>query len=65
MTDLTRRKFTGLASASVAAFAATPLYSPAVLGQAKGKLVVIGGGPGGGTIARYVNNEAKGAVDVT
>src|SRR5688572_9459271 len=67
MTDLTRRKFTGLAGASVAALAATPLHAPAVLGQpkAKGRLVVIGGGPGGGTVARYVNNEAKGAIDVT
>ena len=67
MTDLTRRKFTSLAGASFAALATNPLYAPAVLGQpkAKAKLVVIGGGPAGGTVARYVNNEAKGAIDVT
>ena len=42
MTDLTRRKFTGLAGASLAALATTPLFAPAVLGQpkAKPKLVV-------------------------
>jgi NADPH-dependent 2,4-dienoyl-CoA reductase/sulfur reductase-like enzyme len=36
-----------------------------VLGQGKPKLVVIGGGPGGGTVARYVNKDHKGAIDVT
>ena len=42
-----------------------PLFAPRVLGQAKPKLVVIGGGPGGGTVARYVNKDAAGAIDVT
>jgi sulfide dehydrogenase [flavocytochrome c] flavoprotein chain len=67
MTHLTRRKFTHFAGASVAALASSPLYAPAVLGQpkAKARLVVVGGGPGGGTIARYVNKDAAGAVDVT
>ena len=37
----------------------------AYLGQAKPKVVVIGGGPGGGTAARHVNREAAGAIDVT
>jgi sulfide dehydrogenase [flavocytochrome c] flavoprotein subunit len=64
MTDLTRRNFTALAGASLGALA-TPLFAPAVLGQGKPKLVVIGGGPGGGTIARYVNKDLKGAVEVT
>ena len=66
MTDLTRRHFTLLAGASLGTLA-TPLFAPAVLGQAKAKpkLVVIGGGPGGGTIARYVNKDLKGAVEVT
>ena len=66
MTDLTRRKFTSLAGASLAA-ATTPLFAPAVLGQtkAKPKLVVLGGGPGGGTVARFVNKDAAGAIDVT
>jgi NADPH-dependent 2,4-dienoyl-CoA reductase/sulfur reductase-like enzyme len=64
MTDLTRRKFTTLAGASLATLA-TPLFAPRALGQAKPKLVVIGGGPGGGTIARYVNKDAAGAIEVT
>ena len=61
MTNLTRRRFTALAGASLA----TPLFAPAVLGQGKPKLVVIGGGPGGGTVARYVNKDHKGAIEVT
>src|SRR5262245_45367166 len=64
MTDLTRRRFMELAAASGAGIATT-LFAPAVLGQAKPKLVVIGGGPGGGTVARYVNKDAAGAIEVT
>ena len=64
MTDLTRRNFTILAGASLAALS-TPLFAPRAFGQAKPKLVVIGGGPGGGTVARYVNKESAGAIDVT
>ena len=64
MTDLSRRRFTHLAGASLAV-AATPLAAPAAIGQAKPKLVVIGGGPGGGTAARYAAKDSKGAVDVT
>ncbi len=56
MTKLNRRHFTALAGAAAASLAA-----PAVLAGAKMKLVVIGGGPGGATTARYV---AKGAKDV-
>jgi sulfide dehydrogenase [flavocytochrome c] flavoprotein chain len=65
MTDLTRRRFVELAGASTAALATMPLFAPAVLGQGKPKLVVIGGGPGGGTVARYVNKDAAGAIEVT
>ena len=65
MTDLTRRRFSGLAGSSLLSLAATPLFAPAVLGQAKPKLVVIGGGPGGGTVARYVNKDSAGAIEVT
>jgi len=64
MTDLTRRNFTRLAGASLATLS-TPLYAPSVLGQGKPKLVVIGGGPGGGTVARYVQKEGAGAIEVT
>jgi sulfide dehydrogenase [flavocytochrome c] flavoprotein chain len=65
MTNLTRRRFSELAGTSLLSLAATPLFAPAVLGQTKPRLVVIGGGPGGGTVARYVNKEAAGAVEVT
>jgi sulfide dehydrogenase [flavocytochrome c] flavoprotein chain len=67
MTDLTRRRFSGLAGATLLSAATTPLFAPAVLGQSKGKpkLVVIGGGAGGGTIARYVNKDSEGAIEVT
>ena len=64
MTEMTRRNFSLLAGASLAAFS-TPLFAPSVLGQAKPKLVVVGGGPGGGTVARYVDKDSAGAVDVT
>ena len=64
MSNLTRRNFTKLASASLGVLG-TPLFAPAVLGQAKPKLVVIGGGPAGATVARYVQKDAAGAVDVT
>lgn len=56
----TRRVFLGTAAAT-AAFA----YAPPILGQAKPRLVVIGGGAGGGTVARYVAKDSEGAVDVT
>ncbi|MBK0398330.1 FAD-dependent oxidoreductase [Limibaculum sp. M0105] len=41
------------------------LAAPAAIGQAKPRLVVIGGGAGGGTVARYVARDGQGAVDVT
>lgn len=64
MTSLTRRKFTMLTSASLGALA-TPLFAPAVIGQAKPKLVVVGGGPAGATVARSVQKDAEGKIDVT
>jgi NADPH-dependent 2,4-dienoyl-CoA reductase/sulfur reductase-like enzyme len=64
MTSLTRRNFTRLAGASLGAIA-SPLFAPAVIGQAKAKVVVVGGGPGGGTVARYVQRDAGGAIEVT
>jgi NADPH-dependent 2,4-dienoyl-CoA reductase/sulfur reductase-like enzyme len=64
MTELTRRKFSLLAGASFATVS-SPLFSPVALGQGKPRLVVVGGGPGGATVARYVAKESNGAVDVT
>ena len=58
MTKLNRRQF----STMLGATAAGTLAAPAVLAGAKMKLVVIGGGPGGATAARYV---AKGSKDVS
>ncbi|MCW1842827.1 NAD(P)/FAD-dependent oxidoreductase [Prosthecomicrobium hirschii] len=39
--------------------------APMVRGQAKPRVVVIGGGAGGATAARYIAKDSKGAVDVT
>lgn len=48
------------------AIAASSLFAaPAVLGQAKPRVVVIGGGPGGATAARYIAKDSNGAIDVT
>ncbi|MFL9827368.1 FAD/NAD(P)-binding oxidoreductase [Rhodoplanes sp. SY1] len=42
------------------------LAMPAMLrAQAKPRLVVIGGGPAGATVARYVAKDSNGAIDVT
>jgi sulfide dehydrogenase [flavocytochrome c] flavoprotein subunit len=61
MPKLTRRHFTTLAGASLA----SGLFAPAAIGQTKPRVIVIGGGPAGATIARYVNKESNGAVHVT
>ncbi|MDO9526845.1 MAG: NAD(P)/FAD-dependent oxidoreductase [Gemmobacter sp.] len=57
---LKRRSFigTGLAAASL-------LAAPIVWGQAKLRVVVIGGGAGGATAARYLAKDGGGALDVT
>ena len=61
MITITRR---GFAAASLAA--AGLLAAPAVLrAQAKPRLVVIGGGPAGATVAKYVARDSQGAIDVT
>ena len=56
-----RRQFLGGVGALAAA---STLPSPAIA-QAKPRLVVVGGGPGGATIAKYVARDSKGAVSVT
>jgi NADPH-dependent 2,4-dienoyl-CoA reductase/sulfur reductase-like enzyme len=57
-----RRKFIAVGTA-----AAATLSAPAVLadGHAKPRVVVIGGGSGGATAARYIAKDSKGAVNVT
>ena len=54
---LDRRTFLGATAASLSA--------PMVLAQGKPRVVVIGGGAGGATAARYVAKDSKGAIDVT
>ena len=57
-----RRSFvmTGLTAAGTLG-----LGTPAVLGQAKPRVVVIGGGAGGATAARYIAKDSQGAIAVT
>lgn len=59
---LDRRTFLGTTAA-----AATMLAAPNVLAQGAGKprVVVIGGGAGGATAARYIAKDSDGAIDVT
>lgn len=55
-----RRHFLGGAGAVAAAGA----FSMPAIAQAKPKVVVVGGGPGGATVAKYVAQDSKGAVEV-
>ncbi|QGX99874.1 NAD(P)/FAD-dependent oxidoreductase [Roseovarius faecimaris] len=59
---LNRRLFIGSGAAAAATLAA-----PAVLADNHGRprVVVIGGGAGGATAARYIAKDSKGAIDVT
>ena len=41
------------------------LAAPVALGQTKPRVVVVGGGAGGATAARYVAKDSNGAIDVT
>jgi NADPH-dependent 2,4-dienoyl-CoA reductase/sulfur reductase-like enzyme len=56
---LNRRSFLGTATA------AATLAAPMVRAQAKPRAVVIGGGAGGATAARYIAKDSQGAIDVT
>lgn len=60
--SLNRRSFVG---GTAAAFAG--LSAPMIMGAGHGKprVVVIGGGAGGATVARYLAKDSKGALDVT
>ena len=59
-----RRQFGRLLATSAAALAVPRLASPAYA-QAKPKVVVVGGGPGGATAAKYIAMESNGAIEVT
>ncbi len=58
--SMNRRGFIGTGVAAGAA-----LSAPVVLGQARPKVVVVGGGAGGATAARYMARDSEGAIDVT
>ena len=57
---INRRHFIS-ASASITA----AMSAPMVFGASKPKVVIIGGGAGGATAARYIAKDSKGAIDVT
>lgn len=57
--QINRRVFLGGVAAG-----ATVLRAPMVLGQGKPKVLVIGGGAGGATCARYIAKDSDGAIDV-
>ncbi len=59
---LDRRLFLGTSAAAVATLAAPMVRAD---GHGKPRVVVIGGGAGGATAARYIAKDSKGAVDVT
>lgn len=59
-----RRAFLG-GTGSVAGLALTGGLARPALAQGKPKVVVIGGGPAGATVAKYVAKDANGAIDVT
>jgi len=60
MKKLSRRQFT----ASLAAGSAV-LAAPSIAFGARPRVVVVGGGAGGATAARYIAKDSKGAIDVT
>ena len=61
MISTNRRRFLG----GAAALATTGSLPMPALAQARPKLVVVGGGPGGATVAKYVAKDSSGAVEVT
>ncbi|MEM1077372.1 MAG: NAD(P)/FAD-dependent oxidoreductase [Pseudomonadota bacterium] len=60
MTTISRRNFIATSAAVSASLAA-----PMVRAQGKPRVVVVGGGAGGATAARYIAKDSKGAIDVT
>ena len=60
MSSISRRSFGTILGAS-----ALGLAIPSLAFGARPKVVVIGGGAGGATAARYIAKDSKGAIDVT
>jgi len=61
MSTITRRQFGSLLGVG----AASLMLPPAVLGQAKPRVVIVGGGAGGATAARYLAKDSDGQLDIT
>ncbi|NHX27519.1 FAD-dependent oxidoreductase, partial [Escherichia coli] len=59
---LNRRSFLGAATATAASLGAARVWGAA---HGKPRVVVIGGGAGGATAARYIAKDSKGEIDVT
>lgn len=64
MTGFTRRDFGKLLGATGTSISVSSMFSPFAIAQGAGKVVIIGGGAGGATVAHYVKKEAP-ALDVT
>ncbi|MEE9428241.1 MAG: FAD-dependent oxidoreductase, partial [Paracoccaceae bacterium] len=60
---LNRRAFMGTTVAAATTVASAPMVMGAA--HAKPRVVVIGGGAGGATAARYIAKDSEGAIDVT
>ncbi|MDG1282497.1 MAG: NAD(P)/FAD-dependent oxidoreductase [Pseudorhodobacter sp.] len=57
---INRRLFIGTLASATAA-----LSAPMVFGQTRPRVVVVGGGAGGATVARYMAKDSDGALDIT
>lgn len=64
MRDITRRDFGRLAGAAGTGALTAPAWAPFAIAQGAGKVVIVGGGAGGATVAHYVKKEAPN-LDVT
>src|SRR5581483_10633522 len=64
MAEISRREFGRLAGAAAAGATTAPLLSPFAVAQGAAKVVGVGGGAGGATVAHYVKKEAP-QLDVT
>jgi NADPH-dependent 2,4-dienoyl-CoA reductase/sulfur reductase-like enzyme len=64
MSDFTRRQFGALLGSTGAAVAGSSVLASFAIAQSVGKVVIVGGGAGGATVAHYVKRGAP-SLDVT
>lgn len=64
MAGISRRTFAKFVGAT-AGVATAPRFTRALYAQGRPRAVVIGGGAGGATAARYIAKDSKGVIDVT